>query len=209
MYNLELAVDKGATKAEYHRLERAAHKASLRLGFLMGHILNDINIRKTDQREEENLIRSRMGESINTFRYFQLQYQDRQALEVPETLKIITITNKPLVSIRKSSLVTRRNMFGESIKEYGEAIVSSSKYSRELVGFGSRRKIETGVAHSAIHESGHLFGVVPRGASRETPGQHCNNKCIMRPGTSSDQVIVLDKSLAYSGFCSECLRDMR
>ena len=180
MHNLEIVIDRQVTRVEYRRLENAARKASIRLGPLIGYVLQDIHIRTTDHGEEGNLLRSRVGESINTTRYFQLQHQDRQALDVPENLKVVTLTDKPLVSIRKSSLVARQNMFGESIKEYGEAIVSSNRYSRELVGFGSRKKIEIGVAHSAIHESGHLLGVVPPDASRATPGQHCANKCIMR-----------------------------
>lgn len=118
-----------------------------------------------------------------------------------------TFTSQQLAVQRGNSLVDS-GIFGYSIEPFGNSIVSIGEI-REQAGRIGVIALSKLAAYTAVHEIGHLLGLVTEEQSRYQNGQHCANECVMGTTRTPEETRGRIRSMGNRIlFCSDCRTDL-
>ena len=167
-----------------------------------------VQIRLMDTNEVANMATATDPGGVMDMRAFVAkQRDDRRQYAVPDTVRTMSFVALPTKVIVGSRLVTKA--YGYSIGEIGEAVTSVARIANEA---GTRHKgfLSQLIAYTAVHETGHLFGLVKDGTPRQTAGKHCGNVCVMGDSASVESTLQRFRAMgSHLHFCVECTADIR
>ena len=164
--------------------------------------------RLMDTNEVANVVAATDPSGVMDMRAFVAkQRDDRRQYAVPDTVRTMSFVALPTKVIEGSRLFM--TAYGYSIGKIGEAVTSVARITDEA-GTQHKAFLSQLIAYTAVHETGHLFGLVKDGAPRQIAGKHCGNVCVMGVGSSVENTFQRIRTMGnHLHFCVDCTADIR
>lgn len=191
----------GTAPAVVEHAARIATRAFTEVG------IETIGQRLFDAGEAESLMHATEADGrIDLKTFATAQHLQRKELGIPDSHKTLSVLYSPTFVPTDHA---QREVYGFSIREYAEAILSTHNLRMQLLKNPRYNQYAAHFfAYTMAHEGGHLLGLVSQEADRHVHGGHCANTCVMQSTSPSETADYLEHTGGAIHFCNDCAEDI-